>query len=212
MGLKNLLLKTRLSFLFVAVLVMTSLILVTTVVQGQPEATPSPTTGSENSTGLAVLGQVISLAPDETFFTLQPDNQPQKDIQVSPETRYTIINISPFTLSLILDAIGGLMGPLNTSGTPAMAGMNNTQGIDVLLNGLDQNNQAGSFSDLHIGDMVIARGTTSDNVADNIQILRFPDNIQFVLGTVSGISDQGLVVTPFNPAFGSAVSFGLGFQ
>ncbi len=96
----------------------------------------------------------------------------------------------------------------DTSNTPGM-GMGDGDGMHGSMGSMDGMTQRGSFSNIAVGDLLIVRGLTAANVARQIVIVKFQDNIKYIQGTVSSIAANSVTVAPSQ---GSPVTIGWNSQ
>jgi hypothetical protein len=64
-------------------------------------------------------------------------------------------------------------------------------------NGLSRFGKEGQFSDIQVGDRVIAQVKTADNLATQVLIIKAPA-IQRVKGIITAVSDNSITITPAN--------------
>jgi plastocyanin len=200
MKLGNLLFRGRFLLVLTTLAIVLLLVFAAIVVQAQT-STPS---ASLNGTAAAqtISGQVVNVAFDNNSFNIR-SNAEQTTVNLDSKTNYFSINLSPFNLSAMIDALEDLTG----SGTSNMTGMEGMSGSEVLLNGIRQYSQPATFNNITIGDNVIVQ-IPSGSPAGNVYDVKFPDNIKSIHGTISGVSANSMVITPASSNLGALVSLG----
>jgi hypothetical protein len=158
----------------------------------------------------SVYGQVVSKAADKASLIVQTATQNEVTISVDQTTAYKIINANPFNLSAMIDILDDLVGQVAYPDTQSMSGMASMPTMSPaagLTNALSSFIFNATFDNINAGDMALVTGLTN-NLAQQIDILKFPANIEFTHGVLSGLGNNGVVITPPSPALGQAVSLG----
>jgi hypothetical protein len=149
-----------------------------------------------------VQGEVISLGSDNATSTIvvQNGNQQQVTITVGANTKYFMVPNGKAAAT----ANNG-MGKFKVAEKTANNGQSKKlQVAEQLEAGIIANCGNGSgkeaqFSDIQVGDRVVAQIRTTDNIAAKVLIIKAPA-IQKVKGTITAISDNSTTITPTNGA------------
>jgi plastocyanin len=151
-----------------------------------------------------IYGTVSGEKPDATSLTIETGMGETASVRLDRKTTYSIVNATPFNSSSLADLLNNLVWGKAFPGQRLMPGMSETHGI---ANALGNLLMKGAFQDINGGDFVIAEGMR-EGVSPRVYVFKFASNIKFAAGTISGISNSGLVITPPSPAFGPAFSLG----
>jgi hypothetical protein len=153
-----------------------------------------------------VQGEVISVASDNSSFVLQNGGRQQVTITVDSNTKYFVVpgGKTSTQISGVIAKDKAVENEANKaeSRPPQAAGLKDSgimanYGIDP--NGLERYGREAQFSDIQIGDRVIAWAKTAGNLAAKVLITKAPV-IQKVKGTISAVSDSSITITPSNGA------------
>lgn len=156
-----------------------------------------------------VQGEVISVVSDNSTFVVQNGNQQPVTVVVDSKTKYFIVPAGKASAAINSGAVKDKIvekkadkvetrqfqtAELKDSGITANRGMD--------ANGLDRNGKQAQFSDIQVGDRIVAWVKTADNLATQVLIIKAPV-IQKVKGTVTAVSDSSITITP---SIGNAVT------
>jgi len=158
-----------------------------------------------------IQGEVISVASDNSTsdnstIVVQNVNQQQVTIKVDANTQYYTISVGKASEAVknltVKDKIvknkTNNAGPKQFNATaPGESVTTASCGIDP--NWLGRNGKQAQFSDVQVGDRIIAWVKTSDNLATYVLIIKAPV-IQKVKGTVTDVSDNSITITPSSGA------------
>ena len=163
---------------------------------------------SKPITGLRVVqGEVISVASDNSTSTIvvRNGNQQQVTVKVDSNTKYFMVPNGKATAT----ANNGMAKYKVAEKTANNGQSKKLQVTEQLEAGIIANCGNGSgkeaqLSDIQVGDRIIARVKTADNLATQVLIIKAPA-IQRVKGIITAISDNSITITPAN---GTAVTLG----
>jgi hypothetical protein len=141
-----------------------------------------------------VQGEVISVASDNSTFVIQNGSQQQVTITVDSNTKYFMV---PNDKAMAAD--NGLAKYKVTEKTANKGQSRKLQVTEQLEAGVIANCGNGSgkeakFSDIQIGDRVIAWVKTADNLATKVLIIRAPVTNR-VKGNITAVSDSSITIT-----------------
>jgi hypothetical protein len=154
-----------------------------------------------------VQGEVISVASDNSTFVIQNGSQQQVTITVDSNTRYFVVPGGKASAAVNSGIVKGKEEWKLNKPEPKQyqaAGLkqsDNTTNCGNDSNLLNRFGKEAKFSDIQVGDRVIAWVKTADNLATQVFIIKAPVN-QKVKGTITAISDISITITP---ADGTAV-------
>jgi hypothetical protein len=161
-------------------------------------------------TGLRVVqGEVMSVASDNSTFVVQNGNQQPVTVKVDSNTKYFIvptgkpaaaINSNIVKDKTIDKKVNKVKPEQSQAAELKELGVTANCGND--LNGLGRFGKEAQFSDIQVGDRVIAQVKTTDNLATQVLIVKAP-LIQRVKGIINAVSDNSITITPTN---GTAVT------
>lgn len=147
-----------------------------------------------------IQGKVISIASDSSSFIVQEGSQPQITVKVDQNTRYLLVPMGKVT--------AGIQQEINEErqdfkkgkeGPETRANFNKKVQIPdnwkSNLGWLETVDSQAKFSDIQVGDRIIASINTDGNVARQVLIFRAPV-IQTVKGTVSALTASSVTITP----------------
>jgi hypothetical protein len=221
-------------FLVLVSLVMAVSLLVSTAVLAQtpgtsPSASPSltptptasasaaasPTQTSTPSISRMIFGQAASIAADKTSVVIQKSDQSTVTVKVDSNTRYSLYTLNSALSSVLGNYMPNMMESwdfpdnFNSPDMSDSPGMGDGDGMHGGMGGMDGMTQRGSFSNIAVGDLLVVRGLTASNVARQIVIVKFQDNIKYIQGNVTAVAANSLTVAPFQ---GSSVTIGWNSQ
>ena len=148
-----------------------------------------------------VQGEVASVSSDNSTIVVRNGNHGQVTINVDANTKYFIL---PREKSAA--AIAGAVNAVSVNqklnklqfGRPQIAAVQESQ-IDVSckadMNAADRLGKPAKFSDVQVGDRIIAEVKTADNLALRVIIIKI-QAIQKVSGNISAVSDSSITITP----------------
>jgi hypothetical protein len=164
--------------------------------------------GSKSITGLRLVqGEVMSLSSDNSTIVIQNGNQQPVTIKVDSNTKYFVVPAGKASAVINSNAVKNktIDKKVNKVQPPQSQAVEE-QGITANCgndsNGLDRFGKQAQFSDIQVGDRVIARVKTADNLAAQVLIIKAPA-IQRVKGIITAVSDNSITITPAN---GTAVT------
>jgi hypothetical protein len=165
---------------------------------------------SKSITGLRLVqGEVMSVASDNSTFVVQNGNQQPVTVLVDSNTKYFIvpagkaaaaINSNTVKNKTIDKKVNKVQPPQSQAADLKESVVTANCGNDS--NGLDRFGKEAQFSDIQIGDRIIARVKTADNLATRVLIIKAPA-IQKVKGIIIAVSENSITITPAN---GTAVT------
>jgi hypothetical protein len=154
-------------------------------------------------TGLRLVqGEVMSLSSDNSTIVIQNGNQQPVTIKVDSNTKYFVVPAGKASAVINSNAVKNktIDKKLNKVQPPQSQAVEE-QGITTNCgndsNGLDRFGKQAQFSDIQVGDRVIARVKTADNLATQVLIIKAPA-IQRVKGIITAVSDNSITITPTN--------------
>ena len=165
---------------------------------------------SKPITGLRIVqGEVMSVSSDNSTFVVQNGNHQQVTVTVDSNTKYFVVPAGKPSA-----AINNVTVKDKTTEKKANkaepkqfqtaelkdAGITTNCGTDP--NGVERCGKEAQFSDIQVGDRIIARVKTADNLAIRVLIIKAPA-IQRVKGIITAVSDNSITITPAN---GTAVT------
>jgi len=196
------------SILVLVMAVVLALLVASTVVWAQPSASPyakSSPTASPTPASQAVFGQVISTAADQASLVIEKDDGSDVTIPVDSNTVYVVETVDSTTLSDMAGNMEDRMGYGNQMGfgqmpkssyTPKASSTPGMPDYDRMFGQRARNIQMGSFGDIAAGDLALVRGLSDDNPANVIFIVKFTDNIKYLQGKISSVSDDSVTILP----------------
>jgi hypothetical protein len=155
-----------------------------------------------------VQGEVISVASDNSTFVIQNGSHQQVTITVDSNTRYFVVPAGKAAAAINSGIVKDKEEKkLNKPGPKQYqaAGLKESDNTTNCGNDSNLPNRYGKeakFSDIQVGDRVIASVKIADNLATQVFIIKAPVN-QKVKGTITAISDSSITITP---ASGTAVT------
>jgi hypothetical protein len=203
----------------VLVLSLLTLVLVAAVpgwAQSSSTSTASPSAPAVHT----LEGKVTAVAQDKSSFTIQNGNQSPVTVLVDSHTLYFVVPAGR--------AAGDIRNPVqgdsnvppglkdrvqgdNRGNSPAKPSITTPTVTPALkpaqippnwkndLSFLNLFNRQAAFSDIQVGDSVIARARVSDNLAQQVLIIKAPV-IQNIKGTISGLVGNSITITPISGA------------
>lgn len=174
-------------------------IVIMTLVTGMALPVLADNTSKPASALRLVQGEVMSVDSDNSTFVIQNGSQQQVTITVDANTKYFIVPAGKASVA-IDSGIAKADQKVNKlepkqSQTAEESVITANCGTD--LNGLGRFGKAAQFSDIQVGDRVIARVKTADNLATQVLIIKAPA-IQRVKGIITAVSDNSTTITPSN--------------
>lgn len=168
---------------------------------------------SKPVTGLRVVqGEVISVASDNSTFVVQNGNKQPVTVLVDSNTKYFIVPAGKASAAINSNAVQNKtidkkvndkkVNKVKPEQSEAVEELENTANCGNDSNWQGRFGKEAQFSDIQVGDRVIARVKTADNLATQVLIIKAPV-IQKVKGTVTAVSDNSITITPAN---GTAVT------
>ncbi len=154
-----------------------------------------------------VQGGVISVASDNSTFVIQNGNQQPVTIKVDSNTKYFLVPPGRASAAINSNAVKNKtidkkVNKVKPEQSQAV------EELGITANCGNDSSWPGSFgketqfSDIQVGDRVIARVKTADNLATQVLIIKAPA-IQRVKGIITAVSDNSITITPTN---GTAVT------
>jgi hypothetical protein len=164
--------------------------------------------GSKSTTGLRIVqGEVMSVASDNSTFVVQNGNQQPVTVLVDSNTKYFLV--PPGKASAVINSntvkdkkADQKVNKVKPEQSQAVEELEITANCGIDSNGLDRFGKQAQFSDIQVGDRIIARVKTADNLATQVLIIKAPA-IQRVKGIITAVSDNSITITPSN---GTAVT------
>jgi hypothetical protein len=161
--------------------------------------------GSKPIIGLRVVqGEVMSLASDNSTFVVQNGNQQPVTVLVGSNTRYFIVPAGKASAAINSNTVKDKKADQKVNKVkPEQSQAVEEQEITANC-GNDSNwpgpfGKQAQFSDIQVGDRIIARVKTADNLATQVLIIKAPV-IQKVKGTITAVSDMSITITPSSGA------------
>jgi len=148
-----------------------------------------------------VQGEVISVASDNSTFVIQNGSQQQVTITVDSNTRYFVVPAGKATAAVNSGIVKGKEEKKLNKPEPKQYQAAGLKESDNTTNcGNDSNlpnrfSKEAQFSDIQVGDRVIAWVKTTDNLATKVLIIKAPA-FQTVKGTITAVSDNSVTITP----------------
>jgi len=147
----------------------------------------------------ALPGEVVGISSDNSTsdnatITIQTRGQQLATFKVDANTKYYLVPNGKTPA-----AVNNVLSKATVSNNSA------TASIGINPNSLGRYGKEAKFSDIQIGDKVIAWVKTADNIATKILIIK-PPIIQKVKGTITAVSDNSTSIT-ITPLSGNAVTF-----
>jgi hypothetical protein len=186
-------------------------LVIMTLVMGMALPVLADNTSKPNSGLRVVQGEVMSISSDNSTsdnatIVIQNGNQLQVTIKVDANTKYFMVPNGKATVA----ADNGI-AKYKVAEKKANNGQSkNIRVTEQLEAGVTANcendpnllgrfGKEAQFSDIQVGDRVIARVRTADNLATQVLIIKAPA-IQKVKGTITAVSDNSITITPANGA------------
>jgi hypothetical protein len=151
-----------------------------------------------------VQGEVISVASDNSTLVVQSGNQQQATIIIDSNTKFFVVPVGKTIANInglmAKDKVAEKKANKAESRPPQSASLKDseiTANCDTDLNGVERYGKAAQFSDIQVGDRVVAWVKTADNLATKVLIIKAPV-IQKVKGTITAVSDSSITITPSN--------------
>jgi hypothetical protein len=165
---------------------------------------------SKPITGLRVVqGEVMSVASDNSTFVVQNGNQQQVTVTVDSNTKYFVVPAGKTSAAINSNIVKDKKADKKVNKVKpkqSQAAELKEPGITANCGNdsdwLDRFGKEAQFSDIQVGDRVIAQVKTADNLATRVLIIKAPV-IQRVKGIITAVSDNSITITPAN---GTAVS------
>ena len=160
-----------------------------------------PVTAGAAAPGLAsntVQGIVMSVASDNLSFIIQNGSQPQVTVQVNQNTKYFIVpmgRVQTYVTNQVTKDIKQDKNKQTRAG--AMSELHIPANWQNNLGWLTTFNSKAKFSDIKVGDKVIAGISNADNSARQVLIIKAPVIVS-VKGTISAVSANSTTITPSN--------------
>jgi hypothetical protein len=156
-------------------------------------------------TGLRVVqGDVMSVASDNSTFVVQNGNQQPVTVLVDSNTKYFVVPTGKTSAAINSNAVKDKtieiekkVNKVKPKQSQAVEELGITANCGNDLNGLNRYGKEAPFSDIQVGDRVIAQVKTADNLATQILIIKAPA-IQRVKGIITAVSDNSITITPSN--------------
>jgi hypothetical protein len=169
---------------------------------------------SPNSALHNIQGTVVSMATDNLSVVVQDGTQAKMTVKVDPNTRYLVVPVGKVNAVVNTQAVlpkkempkqngndkKGKEPPQAAAKAKASAHIPDNWKSN--LGWLETFNSQGKFSDIQVGDRIIASVNNPNNIARQILIIKAPV-IQTVKGIISAISGNSITITP---ASGPAVT------
>jgi len=151
-----------------------------------------------------VQGEVVSVASDNSTFVIQNGSQQQVNITVDSNTKYFMVPAGKASASVssatakdkTTEKKANKAEPKRFQTIELQdAGITTNCGTDP--NGVERCGKEAQFSDIQVGDRVIAWVKTADNLATKVLIIKAPVTNR-VKGTITAVSDSSITITPAN--------------
>ena len=164
---------------------------------------------SKPITGRVVQGEVMSVASDNSTLVVQNGNQQPVTVTVDSNTKYFVVPAGKTSAAInnvtvkekTADKKANKIKPKQSQAAELKEpGITANCGNDS--DWLDRFGKEAQFSDIQVGDRVIAQVKTADNLATRVLIIKAPI-IQRVKGIITAVSDNSITITPAN---GTAVT------
>ena len=165
---------------------------------------------SKPITGLRVVqGEVMSVASDNSTLVVQNGNQQQVTVTVDSNTKYFVVPAGKTSAAINSNIVKDKKADKKVNKVKpkqSQAAELKEPGITANCGNdsdwLDRFGKEAQFSDIQVGDRVIAQVKTADNLATRVLIIKAPI-IQRVKGIITAVSDNSITITPAN---GTAVT------
>jgi hypothetical protein len=164
---------------------------------------------SKPITGRVVQGEVMSVASDNSTFVVQNGNQQQVTVTVDSNTKYFVVPAGKTSAAINSNIVKDKKADKKVNKVKpkqSQAAELKEPGITANCGNdsdwLDRFGKEAQFSDIQVGDRVIAQVKTADNLATRVLIIKAPI-IQRVKGIITAVSDNSITITPAN---GTAVT------
>jgi hypothetical protein len=187
-------------------------IVIMTLVMGTALPVLADSTSKLVSTLRLVQGEVISITSDNSTsdnstIVVQNGNQQQVTIKVDSNTKYFVVPAGKASAAINSNTVKNKkvdqkVNKVKPEQSQAVGELGITANCGNDLNGLSRFGKEGQFSDIQVGDRIIAWVKTADNLATQVLIIK-PPVIQKVKGTITAISDNSTTITP---ASGTAIT------
>ena len=187
-------------------------IVIMTLVMGTALPVLADSTSKLVSTLRLVQGEVISITSDNSTsdnstIVVQNGNQQQVTIKVDSNTKYFVVPAGKASAAINSNTVkvkkvDQKVNKVQPPQSQAVEEQAITANCGNNSNGLDRFGKEGQFSDIQVGDRVIAQVKTADNLATQVLIIKAPA-IQRVKGIITAVSDNSITITPTN---GTAVT------
>jgi hypothetical protein len=189
-------------------------IVIMTMVMGMALPVLADNTSKPNSGLRVVQGEVMSISSDNSTsdnatIVIQNGNQLQVTIKVDSNTKYFVVPTGKTSAAINSNAVKDKtieiekkVNKVKPKQSQAVEELGITANCGNDLNGLNRYGKEAQFSDIQVGDRVIARVKTADNLATQVLIIKAPA-IQRVKGIITAVSDNSITITPTN---GTAVT------
>ena len=149
-----------------------------------------------------VQGEVVSVSSDNSTIIIKNGNQGQLTINVDANTKYFLLlreKPSPVPTDNVASAISlsqksGILLFDQTQLTAAQESQI-TANCKADPGWLERHGTPAQFSDILVGDRIIAEVKTADNLATKVLIIKAPV-IQKVSGTISEVTSSTITITP----------------
>jgi hypothetical protein len=161
-------------------------------------------------TGLRLVqGEVMSVSSDNSTFVVQNGNQQPVTVLVDSNTKYFVVPTGKTSAAINSNAVKDKtieiekkVNKVKPKQSQAVEELGITANCGNDLNGLNRYGKEAQFSDIQVGDRVIAQVKTADNLTTQVLIIKAPA-IQRVKGIITAVSDNSITITPTN---GTAVT------
>jgi hypothetical protein len=145
-----------------------------------------------------VQGEVISLASDNATSTIvvQNGNKQQVTITVDANTKYFMVPNGKATAPTN-NGMAKFKVAEKTANNAQSKKLQVTEQLEagIIASCGNGSGKEAQFSDIQVGDRVVAQIKTTDNIAAKVLIIKAPA-IQKVKGTITAISDNSTTITP----------------
>jgi hypothetical protein len=160
---------------------------------------------SKPITGLRVVqGEVMSVASDNSTLVVQNGNQQQVTVTVDSNTKYFVVPAGKTSAAINSNIVKDKKADKKVNKVKpkqSQAAELKEPGITANCGNdsdwLDRFGKEAQFSDIQVGDRVIAQVKTADNLATRVLIIKAPI-IQRVKGIITAVSDNSITITPAN--------------
>jgi hypothetical protein len=182
-------------------------LVIMTLVMGMALPVLADNTSKPNSGLRIVQGEVMSISSDNSTsdnatIVIQNGNQLQVTIKVDSNTKYFVVPAGKSSAVINSNAVKNktIDKKVNKVQPPQSQAVEEQE---ITANCGNDSNWPGpfgkeaQFSDIQVGDRVIARVRTADNLATQVLIIKAPA-IQRVKGIITAVSDNSITITPTN--------------